>query len=160
LAARNFGLGKNHIRNGLSTDTGKDLPANRSRQYVCLREKKEGVVEGGCPTLTSGGWRTSAHHSLIYKRKIDDPGNERVVFTSIDQASAVPLADVDKIYIRVPDYAMNYRTFPQQPFFPVPTGYAAQCNYGAVRSLCLSPFFPFWTKQKSLSNDRLLRENL
>ena len=25
-----------------------------------------GVVEGGCPTLTSGGWKTSAHHSQTY----------------------------------------------------------------------------------------------
>lgn len=28
-------------------------------------EKNKGVAEGGCPTLTSGGWRTSAHHSLL-----------------------------------------------------------------------------------------------
>jgi hypothetical protein len=26
---------------------------------------KKGVVEGGCPTLTSGGWSSSAHHSRI-----------------------------------------------------------------------------------------------
>ena len=27
--------------------------------------KKMGVVEGGRPTLTSGGWKSSAHHSQI-----------------------------------------------------------------------------------------------
>jgi len=28
-----------------------------------------GVVEGGCPTLTSGGWVSSTHHSHIWKRE-------------------------------------------------------------------------------------------
>jgi len=40
------------------------------------------VVEGGCPTLTSGGWRSSAHHSHIYRKSRNEKIIEITVISS------------------------------------------------------------------------------